>query len=1231
MALLPGRAVRLETDCESISLHPREAAPRLGRTLRILHISDLHARSADGPQKERARRDAAGRWRVLGAEWERNLDALRDDGVPIDVVTFTGDLGDWGDSTDYPLAVAFLRRTCERVGVPIERLFLVPGNHDIARGEASDAWTGLRAGFSGTGRAGSDWMAGGKVPPGLVDGWRDAVATRQQAFWRAVCDDLGRGELAPWRHRHGRLGYQQRVELVGLAAPLWIVGLDTSWLCGGDDDSGKLYLTEHQVGMLTNDDAGAPLDGFRLALMHHRFADLADGERARRLLADRVDLVLHGHQHEAAVEPWASPDHKLLVLAAGCLYEGDEGLRYPNAFQVIDVELTDAGRPVRAAIRFRGWAERNGLFWGDDALLYRNAPGGRLRLVHEDGGWKVEKGPRPGLAFSIPRADSFFGREAELRAIDAGFAAGIGPRVAVVAVQGMPGVGKTFLVEQWCARNGGRFGKVCRWVLDPLRPAEPTVGLLTLAAQAGIDTDRTPVSEIPMRLETMRVLVYVDNVDGEDAARAVAALLRELPRNPAIVTGRYTALGASEGAGWHRVEVACFSPADAVALLRQELGADAPPDGDLRRLAVSVGGLPLALHLAAGYLGRGYAVEAILKHLSDSGLSLEHVDPADPLTADRSRGVISASFAVSKEMLLAEGARRGTNWGPALARLGWTVPEGFESSLGAAFTGLDQDAFVEFISVAAALSLVHRVPRSERRPEGAWSVHPLVAEFLRKENERAGVWTRVGDWIAASGRADDEDRGARWDLLAREQATIAAWLRQAGDDEVARVAPACWQFAISRGPAVPWLARVREVVEATASTDLLWARARLAQRVGINDEVLAAAEHLDARGDDRIRAMAHGLRADVLVARGDLDEALRIRRSEQLPVYERLGEVRQQEITRSKIADILETRGDVDEALRIRLASIPVFERIGDAYSRAVAKGQISRMLAFRGDLDGALQILREDMLPAFERLGAAHEHAVTLGRVVDILAARGEVDEALRIQQGLPLVFEQVGDMRESAVARGKIADLLIAAGHREEALVGLRAILPVFERLGAVHERAVTIGKIADVLVAQGDLDEALRIRREEQLPVYDRLGDVRERAVTMGQIADILEARGEINEALRIRREEQLPVFERLGAARERAVTMGKVADLLAAQGSFDEGLRIRRGLIPVFERLGMRELSVGLFNLGELLRRRGSPEDLAEARQIVSRACDLADTIKLRFPDQWRTWLASDAGR
>lgn len=345
----------------------------MARRVRIFHISDLHARSANGPQAERAKIEAPFRRRVIGKAWEENLKQLQEHGAPVDLVVFTGDLGDWGHKTDYTMGVEFLQRTCAALRVPMERLFVVPGNHDIAQKTKKVAWQAMREKMGRGGLPASAWMAGGKVPPEFKDEWREALLQRQASFWNAVITDMGRGELAPWRNRHKRLGYQVQVPLEGLNVPLWIIGLDTSWLAGDKHDSGKLLLTEHQVELLASDDEGADLPGFRLALMHHRFADLADGDRARRLLADRVDLLLHGHQHEPMGEPWTSPDHDLLVLAAGCLYEGDEQHRYPNACQMIDVELSDIGRPERVNVRFRGWAERNGLFWGDDALLYKSA------------------------------------------------------------------------------------------------------------------------------------------------------------------------------------------------------------------------------------------------------------------------------------------------------------------------------------------------------------------------------------------------------------------------------------------------------------------------------------------------------------------------------------------------------------------------------------------------------------------------------------------------------------------------------------------------------------------------------------------------------------------------------------------------------------------------------------------------------------------------------------------
>jgi phosphopentomutase len=63
----------------------------------------------------------------------------------------------------------------------------------------------------------------------------------------------------------------------------------------------------------------------------------------------------------------------------------------------------------------------------------------------------------------------------------------------------------------------------------------------------------------------------------------------------------------------------------------------------------------------------------------------------------------------------------------------------------------------------------------------------------------------------------------------------------------------------------------------------------------------------------RAKAITMGKIADVLQARGQLDEALRIHQEELLPVYERLGDVHAKAITMGRIADILQARGQEDQ------------------------------------------------------------------------------------------------------------------------------------------------------------------------------------------------------------------------------------------------------------------------------------------------------------------------------
>lgn len=767
----------------------------------------------------------------------------------------------------------------------------------------------------------------------------------------------------------------------------------------------------------------------------------------------------------------------------------------------------------------------------------------------------------------------------------------------------MAGVGKTYLAHEFYAQHPGRFGSYRHVVLSPEHPGTVATWMTVLGEQAGLDARRLDEQTVAEALRAQRALVHVDNVDSSAAAELVAALAGSLVGVPMLVTGRYAELGTAAGSVWTRIELAPMDQKTALELLQAELDGSvrAAPETDLRELVRQVAGLPLALHLAAGYLRRGVTVERFLGRLRDQGLALGPRDPADHALRDRARGVLSTSFTISRELMLTEAGARATAWQPALAALGWAPRAGFGRSLGAAITCLDEPsgAFEDFIDAAVALSLAHW-PQPEKRPNPAWAVHPLLGEFLRAGTEREQIDERIGTWAAQRADAASSNRAIRWDELSAEAVAIGEWLGVATDAAVSKLVPRAWDFAVTRGPVGPWLAAARRIRCGGASRELLWALCQLAFRAGEFEAVRDAASEMErlARDahDDRERALARGQLADVLYTCGDLDEALRIRREEELPVYERLGEMRMYAITWGKIADVLYARGEFDQALQIRRhEELPLYERLGEHREYAIALGKIADVLADRGELEEALRIRREEELPVYERLGEVRARAITLGQIADVLFVRGELDEALRIrrEEELP-VYERLGEVRMRAITLGKIADVMTARGELDEALrIRHEEELPVYERLGEVRMRAITLGKLGDVLYQHGELNEALRIWREEELPIYQRLGDVRACASAQARIADVLADRGELDEALQILREESLRVFERLGDIRSRAITLGKIADVLVARGELDEALRIRyEEELPVYERLGdVRGRALTLGQIADMLATRG----------------------------------------
>jgi len=678
-----------------------------------------------------------------------------------------------------------------------------------------------------------------------------------------------------------------------------------------------------------------------------------------------------------------------------------------------------------------------------------------------------------------PRIDNVFvGRERQLAVLAGCLLPPAGAERRPVAVMGMGGVGKSYLVDRFFWQNRDRFpGGYHQLVLDTENPL-PGDALLEMLADRMKLPATADADAIAQALRAPLALVHVENVDTPAAAQAVGDLALYLAGGALVFSARLGTLAT--GTDWGAIKLESFDEATALEQFRRELGAEAPDDAPLRPLVHALGGLPLAVHLAAGYLLSGETADGFLRLLRRRGLSLEPINPADPTFRERSRSRLGAVFALSVAALERAAEARGYSpaaWRSALQALNFAPAAGFGDSLGAAAAGLDIEEFSDLASAACTLSMLERIRKSNGLP--GFRLHPLLAEAGRTAGGGEEVLARVGDWFCERLPGRRGDQGQRWSEIHAETAALVEWLAQVPAADRVRVEQAGSRFAITNGPYYAWLRFCEETLRGALSDDqrseVLWTLGNVAWRAGLAERALKAADEKQAldrrRGDDRGVAVACGLVADILFARGELDEVLRIRREEELPVYERLGDWHSFAVTQGQIADILLERGELDDALQhYRTEVLPAFEKLADPREHAIALGKIAEIHFARGELDAALRIRREEQLPVYEGLGDIRLRTLTLGQIADILSARGELDEALRLHQ-------------------------------QEE--------LPVYERLGDVLALAVTYSKIAAILAARGHRDEALRLLREEALPRGRQLGASRAIAAFERQIGDIVAA--------------------------------------------------------------------------------------------------------------------------
>lgn len=292
----------------------------------ILHISDFH-------WSEAKRADMA----IVVEALCRDLEELRRDDVRPDIVVFTGDLVEAGEEkTSFDLADdALFAKVLSSTGLQSNRLFVAPGNHDIARSlvrdnELLEAGTrSMLTGENSTNKFIDDLQAGNAVNrlsvmrldnfEAYVASTNYVTATTNTPLVKTYVIDAA--------------GYK-----IGLAC------FNTAWRASGekdDVDRHKLLLGERNVDHAVRDLESADI---RIAAFHHPLDWLAgfDEMAVASRMYSAFDLLMFGHNHQSFPEARITPVGWSVFSQAGCLYQRRG---YFNGYQVVcldpDVEQAE--------------------------------------------------------------------------------------------------------------------------------------------------------------------------------------------------------------------------------------------------------------------------------------------------------------------------------------------------------------------------------------------------------------------------------------------------------------------------------------------------------------------------------------------------------------------------------------------------------------------------------------------------------------------------------------------------------------------------------------------------------------------------------------------------------------------------------------------------------------------------------------------------------------------------
>jgi len=511
----------------------------------------------------------------------------------------------------------------------------------------------------------------------------------------------------------------------------------------------------------------------------------------------------------------------------------------------------------------------------------------------------------PGSHLPIQPNPAFTGRAAELKALAEVLVAEDGSMVInQQALVGMGGIGKTQLAVEFAWAQGYRFAGV-HWVsaYNPEQAetatSEQIEASIAACGQAMClrpwpdDVKQQVALTLAAWKESGPRLVVLDNLEDMEAAAYWLPRLRH-SNVRILVTSRQQA--AWDALDIQTLPLLVFEEAESLDFLRQFLSPERATDEELVALHERLGGLPLALDLAAAYLKRVKTLSVIgyLEKLSLDHKSLKNWRKKYPNATQHDKDVAS-TFALSLEKVEEVAAL------VVFVLAGYGIPnQPLREDVLREAAGLDDAAYGDALDLLESLSLVEAGP----------SLHPLLSEFARLQDADGATCYRWAQVLARRCYPGSAHGGIYRDpaLVLHARYGLADMGRAAGMREDAEGSNLRFHVAF-----------------------LLRHFGDLDGAMNLYKESLQIKEGL---GDRKGKAATLHEMAGIYVTRGDLDGAMNLYK-EALSILEGLGDLQGKSATLHAMADILRVRGDLDGAMNLYKEALSILEGLGDLQGKS--------------------------------------------------------------------------------------------------------------------------------------------------------------------------------------------------------------------------------------------------------------------------------------------------------